>query len=163
MLYKHDIRWRQMHRPTHASRMPAGWYLLIVENCSTIMEVGSMLHMCCIWVEQVDPHCPEMYCLLCLTWPSWMVLNWWAHCLQVALGLRFSFAQPLPLVCHPWPALSWDQWVASSVYVGSVCATPHPWGIPHRLVHWDRPFHHILPVFPSVLYFMVTLQGSDTD
>ena len=40
MVYRHDIRWRQMHRPTHASRTPT------VQNCGTSMEVGSVLHVC---------------------------------------------------------------------------------------------------------------------
>ena len=49
----------------------------------------------------------------------WMALSWQAHCLQVVLGLRFSISQPLPLMCHPQPALIWNRWEASNSYVGS--------------------------------------------
>ena len=41
-----------------------------------------------------------------------------------------------------------------SSYVGSSYALPHPWGIPHRLVHWDMaafPLH--IPCFPIDLVF----------
>ena len=122
------------------------------------MEAGSMLHACNVWVEQAFPHYPEMCCLLWVMWPSWTALSQWAHCLQMALELRFLFAQPLPFVCHTWPALSWDWWVASSFYVGSGCNPPYPWDIPLRLVHWYRaafPLH--TPCFPIGLVFYGSL------
>ena len=142
----------------------AGWYLLIVQNCGSTMEVGSMLHVCHIWMEQVGPDYPFMCCLSCPMWPSQMAPGQWTHCLQMALGLGFLFAQHLSVVCHFWPALSWDWWVASSFYTGFGCTPPNPWGIPHRLVHWDRAaFPPHTPCFPSILYFMVALEGSDMD
>ena len=111
-------------QPTH----PGYWaclYLPLVQNCSTSMEVGSVLHICHISVEQVGPDYPEMCCPLHLTWPSGMAMSQWPHCLQMALGMRFLYAQSLTQVHHPWPALSWG-WVANSFYIGSSCAPPHP-------------------------------------
>ena len=52
---------------------------------------------------------------------------------------------------------SW--WEADSSYVGSSCALPHPWGVPHKLVHRDRaafpqhiPYSPIYPVFCGDLW-----------
>ena len=135
-----------------------GWYLAIVQNCSTAMEVGSVLHVCHVWVEPVVPGYSEMHCPLCPMWPSWMALSQQVHCPQMALELRFSYVQPLPLVCHPQPALSWDWWVASSFYAGFCCTPPNPWGIPHRLVHWYRAaFPPPTPCFPISLVFYGSL------
>ena len=108
------------------------WYLPKVQNSGISMEVGSMLHICHVWVEWVGLGHPEMCCLLCLTWPSQMALSQQAHCLQMALKLRCLYAQPLPWVHLPWTALSWGWWVTNSFYVGSSCIPPHPWGIPHK-------------------------------
>ena len=114
-----------------------------------------MLHVCCIWVEQVGLDYPEACCLMCLMWPSQVVLGQQVHCLQITLELRCLYAQPLPWVCLPSPALSWGWWVTNSPYVGSGCFPPHPWGIPHILVHWGRAtFPPHIPYFPigSVFY-----------
>ena len=138
MVYKHDISWNKCtDQPTHPG-WRVGWYLLIVQNCSTSMEVGSVLHTCHIWVEQVGPNYPEMSCLSCLMLPFQTAQSWQAHCLWMVLGLMFSFAQPPPLVCHSWPALSWDWWEASSFYAVSSCIPPHPFSIPHRMVNRNR-------------------------
>ena len=153
-------------QPMHP-RCWAGWYLLIVQNFGTSMEVCSMLHMCCIWVEQVGPDYPETCCLPCLIWPSQMALSQQAHCLQMVLELRFLYAQPLLLVCHPWPALSWDWWVANSFYAGSGCARqipkayhidwyigigpPHTPCFPMGFVFYGGPWRHQLTLEISSL------------
>ena len=119
------------------------------------MEVGSVLHMCHIWVEQVGPDYAKTCCLLCLTWPSWTALSHQAHCLQMALELRCLYAQPLSWVHLPWPALCWGWWVTNCSHVGASCTPPHPWGIPHRLVHCSRAtFPPHIPYLPigSVFY-----------
>ena len=94
-------------QPTHPGCW-ACWYLPIVQNCVISMEVGSVLHMCHVSVEQVCPDYPEMCHPLCLMWPSQMALSQWAPYLQMVLGLSFLFVQPLPLVCHLQPALGLD-------------------------------------------------------
>ena len=132
--------WYQMETNTQTNPCiqdaSAGWYLPIMQNSDTSMEVGSVLHMCCIWVEQVGLDYPGMCCLLCLTWPSQMALSQQANCLQMTLELRYLYAQPLP--CLPQSALSCGWWAMHGFYVGSGCAPPHLWGIPHRLVHQGR-------------------------
>ena len=88
-------------------------------------------------------------CLLCLMWPSQMALCQQAHYPQMALELRCLCGQLLPQVHLSQSALDWNWWVINSSYAGSGCALPHPWGIPHKLVHWDRttfPLH--IPNFP---------------
>ena len=112
MVYRHDIKWRQIHRPTHASQMPDRLVLPIMQNSCTSMEVGSMSHMCHVWVEQIGLDYPEMCCLLCLMWPSQMALSKQIHCPQMALELRCLNAQAQP--CLPQPALSWSWWVTNS-------------------------------------------------
>ena len=126
------------------------WCLPIVQNSSASMEVGSMLHMCHISVEQVDLDYPEMCCPLHLMWLSQTALRQWAYCLQVALGLGYLYSQPQLQVCHSQPALSWDWLVTNSSYVGSGGTPHHHWGIPHRLVHWGRAtFPPHIPYFPT--------------
>ena len=141
-------------KPTHPGCW-VGWYLPTMQNSSTSMEVGSVLHMCHIWVEQVGPDYAKTCCLLCLTWPSWTALSHQAHCLQMALELRCLYAQPLSWVHLPWPALCWGWWVTNCSHVGASCTPPHPWGIPHRLVHCSRAtFPPHIPYLPigSVFY-----------
>ena len=36
------------------------------------------------------------------------------------------------------PCSSLELMGANSSYEGSGCTLSHPWGIPHRLAHWDR-------------------------
>ena len=87
--------------------------------------------------------------LLYLTWPSQMALHQQAHYPQVALEFRCLCVQLLPWVHLSPPALWWNWWVINSSYAGSSCILPHPWSIPHKLVHLDRatfPLH--IPYFP---------------
>ena len=81
--------------------------------------------------------------LLCLVWLSQMVLHQQAYCPQVALELNCC-SQFLPTGAS----------FSSCPMLGPGCALPHPWGIPHKLVHWDRgsflqhiPYSPICPGF----------------
>ena len=155
MVYKHDIKWQQMHRPTHASRMPG-----------RLISAGSAKLQCChrSWfcVAHVLPLSGAGW-----SWLPWDMLPVMSN-MAIPNGSKsvgslstdgarvegFSLAQPLPLVCHPQPTLSWDWWVASSFYAGSDCTPPHPWGIPHRLIHWDRATtYSLFPYWFCILWW----------
>ena len=141
-----------------------GWYLPIVQNCGTSMYVGSMLHMCCIWVEQVGPDYPGDV----LPVMSDMAIQDGSEFVGSPSTDGIGAEVPHMLNpyhwCHPQPAQSWDWWVANSFHAGSACTPPIP-GAYHIdcYIGIGPPFHHILPVFPSVLYFMVALEGTDSD
>ena len=45
-VYKHDIRWRQMHRPTHASKMPGG--LISADSAKLWYHHGSWFCVACV-------------------------------------------------------------------------------------------------------------------
>ena len=131
------------------------WHLPIVQNCSTTMGVGSMLHMCHIWVEQVGLDYPEMCCPLCLMWPPQMALIQQAHCLQMVLELRFLYAQPLPHGCICPSACSKLGLMGSKWFLCRCLAAPL--SIPQAYhIDWyigvGPPFHHIFPIFPLVFY-----------
>ena len=130
------------------------WHLLANQNSGTSMEVSSGFFMCHIQEEEVDPDYPGLCYLLHLVWTSQTVLQQQAHCPQVTLELKCCCSQLLLWVHPTHPVLCWSWWEANSSYVGSSCSLPHPWGIPHKLVHWDRttfpqhiPYSPICPVF----------------
>ena len=151
MVYRHDIKWRQMHRPTHTSRMLG---MLVSANSAKLQYLhGNWFNVACV------PH---------LSGAGWSGLPWDMSPIvsDVAIpdsseavgslstdgtGAEVLDCLTLPQGHHPWPALSWGWWVANSFYVGSGCTPPHPWGISHRLVHWDRA---IFP--PHILYFPIS-------
>ena len=100
-------------------------------------------------MEQADLEYPGVWYLLCLVWQSQMVLHQQTHCAQVVLELKCCCSQLLPWVHPSRPALCWSWWEVNSSYVGSGCVLPHPWDIPHELVHWDRAtFPQHIPYFP---------------
>ena len=153
MVYGHDMKCRQICRPTQASRMLGR--LVSANNAKFWYIHGSWFHVACVpcLSGAVWSGLPCDVLPVHLTWPSQMALTQQAHCLQMALELRCLYAQALPHL--PWPALSWCWWVTNSFYVGSGCAPPHPWGISHRLVHWGRatfPPHIPFYIISSVFY-----------
>ena len=126
------------------------WYLPVNWNSSTSMDVSSWFSTHCVLVEEADLNYPGVCYLLCSVWPSQMVLHEQAHYPQVALELKCCYPQLLPWVCPSHPALYWSWWETNSSYAGSSCALPHPWGVPHKLVHWDRAtFSQYTPYFPT--------------
>ena len=92
-------------------------------------------------------------------WPSQTALHQQTHYPQVALELRCWCFQPLPQVYLSHPAVCWNWWAVNSSHLGSGCTLPHPWDIPHKLVL----FHYLFPILPSVLYFVMALEGSYKD
>ena len=78
-------------------------------------------------------------------WPSQTALYQLAHYPQVVLKLRCSCFQLLAWVHLSHLALCWNWWVINSSYAGSSCTLPHPWGVPHKLVHQDRA-HFLLHI-----------------
>ena len=155
MVYRENITWRQIHRPTNVSQIPGGLV-------SASKPKFQYLHGSQFWIV----------CLPQLSgagWSPWDVLpavldmiipEGSASAGSLSTGgtgvEAFVCSTPTTHVSHP--ALCWNWWVINSSYAGSCCTLPHPWGIPHKLVHWDRPlFHYRFPVLPSVLYWGLLL------
>ena len=161
MVYRHDIKWKQIYRPTHTSRMLGR---LVSANNTKFWY----LHGCCFHVAHVS----------CLSGAGWSRLPWDVLPVvsDVAIPDGSESADSLStdetgaevLVCST-PAMGASSmacyklggwWITNSSYAESGCTPPHPWGIPNRLVHWvGSPFKHIFPIFLSILYFMVAFVG----
>ena len=94
MVYRHDIKWRQMYRSTHTSRMLGG---LVSANSAKLQYlhgswfcVAHVLHLS----RAGQSGLPEMCHPLCLMWPCQMALSQQAHCLWMALGWGSCMLNP---------------------------------------------------------------------
>ena len=149
MVYRQNMTWRQIHTLIHVSQMldrpisaskPKFWYL----------------HGSQFWV----------FCTLHLSGAGWSRLLWGV--LPAALGMTVPdgpasadslstggtgvdvllFSTPAK-GSSSHPALCWSWREVNSSYVGFGCALHCPWGVPHKLVHWDRAtFLQHTPYFP---------------
>ena len=152
MGYRQDITWRQIHSPINALQMQ-----------DRLVAASKLkfwyLHGLQFWVFHV-PH---------LWGAGWSGLSWGV--LPAVLGVTIPdgpasagslstggtgvevLFSPLPQVHPSHPALCWSWREQNSSYVGSTSTLPHPWGVPHKLVHQDRATlpQHItyFPIYPE--------------
>ena len=152
IVYRQNTICRQIHRPTYASQMPVGpvsankpkflyppWKL--VPGGLSAMSEWSRL----IWAA--------LGCVICWVWCDH--LRW--SCLSRCTTHRWHWSwerchfQLLPQVHPSHPALGYSWWGTAISYVGPSCTLPCPWGVPHKLAHWDRAtFPQHIPYFPHL-------------